>query len=274
MDSEDLSVREQDVGRVEQVRDLVVAWQIPISLMIVSAAVLVGTGRWSIPEAPDWLAQMLKVLILGIIPATVAGKTLIVDKFIPDPRATVLVVDPESGYPLDWWRVPGGIWEQRERGEYPEMEPPAGFFDYVVTALDWDDEQETLSVEGCNPEIASPVSVLARDGMLSELYRDLQHDRAELAELRATVESRALRIDRQNVNDLMEAVEHGTRFKGSAWDEIQTEQWSEDLRPDADQRERADQDGEPERDQGPTLNDLLSAAQGDSPSPQETPADD
>jgi len=261
VDSEDIHVREQDVSRAQKARETVSAWQIPISLIIISTAILIGTGRWSIPELPEWMAEALKVVILGIIPATLVGKILIVDKFMPDPRPKVLHVDPLSGFFLDWWRVPEGVWEQRERGEYPALDVPAGFFDYVVTEFQWDDDDETLRVEGCNPEIADPVSIMARDGALKEVYRSLQHDRAELLQLRATVESRALDIDQQNVNDLMEAVEHGARFGGSAWSTIQRDEWSEDLQPDADERERADTE-EPEQQDGPTLNDLLAAAHG------------
>jgi hypothetical protein len=190
------------------------------------------------------------------------------------PGERVLLVDPDSGLALDWWTVPTGVWRRRETGEYAEFEPPRGFFDYVVTSFEWDDDAETLSVEGCNPEVSNPTSIIARNGMLRETYQDLQHDRAELDELRATLESRALSIDRLAVNDLLEAVEHSARFGGSAWEEIQGSEWGQDLRPDADERDRADPEP-PEEDDRPTLGDMVDTATGaDAGGSREVSADD
>jgi len=265
MDSEDIKVSEEQISRVERLSSLIKDWQIPVALIVICVTILIATGRWSIPQIPEWLQQALTVLAVGIIPATLAGKVAVVDRYLPDPRMDVLEVDPENGMEITPWKVPSGLWDHRDRGRYPEFAPPAGPFDQVVTEISYDSEEESLSVEGCNPEIAEPVSIIARNGLLKEIYGSLQDDRAALSELQATLEAKALRIDQQNVNDLISAVEHGGRFGGSAWDEIQSEEWSEDLDGDADDRDRDD----PEPEEGPTLRDLLGAAKNG-----EAPADD
>jgi hypothetical protein len=224
---------------------LLVAYKVPITFAGICGAVLLLTGRAGIPSPPRWLQLVLQGFAVGIVPATFIGKVAIVDRFIPDDRRRVLELRmDEDGIKAEPWKVPRGAWDSRDRGELPALQPQHGKTDAVVTELDYLEDLENTRVEGCPEEIANPVDVLTRNGKLGEVYGELLTDRQELTRLRATIASKSVEWQGQNVNALLEAVEHGVAFEDTSMvDTLEREEWSGVDRADADDRdpERTDE---------------------------------
>lgn len=256
--SEDLSVPGKWESRADRVTYLLGQYRLHVLFIGLSAAILLGSGRWTLPTLPTWAALWLKTAALGILPLSIIGKRLVVDKYIPDSRLDVAVVDSET-LTIRGRKCPQGLWQQRERGDLPAYSPDRiGLFDHYVTEFNYDDETEALSVEGCPEEIANPVSVLGRNAKLREVYSDSLEYRSRLKELEATLETRQLEADAQNVMDLLEAVEHGGRFGGSALSTITGREGLSE--PDADERDAVGEEPEPERGDRVTLRELTETA--------------
>jgi len=268
---EDVRVSEGTVSTADRVVEMLKSYRVGVYLCLISLTVLLVTGRWSVPDLPPWLAKALTGYAIGIIPATIIGKKVVVDRFIPDSRLRVMEWDvPETvdlgentaltRLDVEIWRVPQGLWDSRERGRWPEWSP-GGRVDAVVTEFDYDAEAHSLSVEGLNPEISNPADLAVRDGRLSQIYETLLDARRELTRVEATIEAKALEIESNDVNGLIEAVEHGAAFETDTLDVLR----DTDLptrESTAEEHERPDSDeGEPE---GPTLQDVLAAANGSS----------
>jgi len=256
--SEDLSVPSKWESRADRVTYLLGQYRLHVLFIGLSVALLVGSGRWSLPTLPQWATLWLKTAALGIIPLSVIGKRAVVDKYVSDSRLDVAVVDSET-LTITGTKCPKGLWKDRERGDIPCYSPERlGLFDHYVTEFDYDEEEESLSVEGCPEEISNPLSVLGRNAKLKEVYRDSLEHRSRLKELEATLEARQLEADSQNVMDLLEAVEHGARFGGSALSTITAR---EDLsEPDADDREAVGEDPAPVESDRVTLRELAGTA--------------
>jgi len=255
----DIRVSEGKRGKLGAVADLLAEYKIGVYLCLIGVIALLVTGRWSIPSLPAWAERWLTGMTLGILPAIIGGKKLIVERFLPDTRHRVLVVDPEDLMSCRAVRVGRNLWANREAGEFPAFEPPRGNIDYVVTDLEYyrgdeDGQGARIEVEGCNEEIASPLDVIAIQGKLDEVYQDLLERDAELTRTEATIEAKTLEIDRENVNALITAVEHGTKFDTSPLDVIRDDHLAG---VDADEDDEPDVE-EPDRDDRPTLAEVLS----------------
>jgi hypothetical protein len=112
-----------------------------------------------------------------------------------------------------------------------------------VTEFQYHDDLDVVEIEGANEELADPTDVVARNGKLDEVYGDLQDKAARLTRLEATVESKALDIQRDNVNALLAAVEHGTQMSpGDVRETVHSDQWAS-LEGDADDRDPERSDG-------------------------------
>jgi hypothetical protein len=128
-----------------------------------------------------------------------------------------------------------------------------------VTEFHYSEEDHTLRVEGLNPEISNPADIAVRDGRLAEIYRSLLDARRELTRVEATIEAKALEIESNDVNALIQAVEHGAAFESGTLDTIRDVDLP-NREPDAEDLDRPDE-GE-DGPEGPTLRDVLSAADG------------
>ncbi len=217
--------------------------------------VLVASGRLGLPELPPWWSTVLEGVVIGAIPASVLAKYAIVDPWIPDPRHDVLVIEGEDGLEPSAEKVPRNTWERRHDGEFAPWQPPAGPFDYVVTRFEYLDDVDELVVEGVNPEIVNPLSIVARDGKLEEIFSDLQYKAAEFDRYKARERTRRIEYDREHVNALVAAVEHGLEFEPGTMEAIQEddEQRLEELAEG--QKETAGRVDEQE--ERPTLSEML-----------------
>lgn len=286
-EAEDLRVPESTPSRAEYVVELLKSYRVGVYLALLSTVALLISGRWSLPTLPSWLTLSLRGFAIGIIPATILGKKVVVERYLPDNRLKVMVWDvPEqerqqavedgravTRLDVDGKRVPRGLWADRENpSEWPVWNPP-GNVDAVVTRFEYDEESHELTVEGLNPEISNPADLAARDGRLAEVYGDLLSTVNDLARLEATIEAKTVEIERDNVNALLEAVEHGVSFETDALSTIKGQRWGDrDVTPD----ERDDPDeGGVEDDERPTLSDVIdSAEQARQPSPNGQAATD
>jgi hypothetical protein len=253
----DVRVEERTRSRVDRVVDLLAEYKIGVYICLLGAIALLITGRWQIPSLPAWAERTLLGITIGIIPSILLGKTLIVDRFLPDRRLRVLVVDPDNLMSCRALRVGRNLWETRETGEFRAFEPGDGNIDYVVTELDYrrgdeDGQGARLRVEGCNDEIANPLDVIATQGKLNQVYQDLLERDAELTRTEATIEAKTLEIDRENVNALITAVEHGTKFETNPLDVIRADEF--DSVDDVDDPDVE----EPDPDDRATLAEVLS----------------
>jgi hypothetical protein len=258
----DVRVEQETRSRIDYVVDLLAEYKIGVYLTIISVTVLVATGRWSIPSLAPWQERVLTGFSLLILPSIILGKKAIVEKFIPDTRYKVLEIDPDRNMAIRGVKLGRRLWETRETGEYPAFAPPAGNIDFVVTSLTYHPSDEDgpegayLDVEGCNPEIANPVNLLALEGKLDDVYNELLIESKKLTQTEATLESKALEIDKLNVNAMMEAIEHGARFESDALSVIQSEPLGGSDDDDRGDDEQAADEAEP--DERPTLAEVLS----------------
>lgn len=266
---EDVEVPGRALTTSEKAVELLKSYRVGVYLCLIAVTALLLSGRWSIPSLPPWLAKALTGYAIGIIPATILGKKVVVDRFIPDTRLRVMEWDvPETvdlgehttvtELDVELWKVPQGLWDSRERGRWPEWSP-SGSLDAVVTDLDYSEENHQLTVEGLNPEVSNPADLAVRDGRLGVVYENLLDSRRELTRVEATLEAKALEIESNDVNALIEAVEHGAAFETGTLDTIRDVDLP-NREPDAEDLDSPDSDGgEPE---GPTLRDVLDATQG------------
>lgn len=257
----DMDVRESVPPRFEDKYDrlayLLAEYKLPVSAALLVGGFVVLTGRAQVPDIPPWAKLALQGFALGIIPATILGKKLVVDKFMPDNAVKVALVDFEDGVrTIDAKRVPPTVWQDRKRGEWPELAPDEGEADWLVTELEWHADLQQLEVEGVNPELVDPTELIGTQGKLEEIYGDLLDQATKLTRMEATLSTKAQQIERQNVNALVAAMEHGLAFNpGDTQEIVKGEEWGE-LGVDADDREeRSDTPDETLR----TLSDELEA---------------
>lgn len=224
---------------------LVTEYKVAVMISGLAAVALLATGRWNLPNLPEWARMFLRGM-LATVPALFLGKVLIVDRFMPDPRLKVAVINPRDGVGIDAKRVTNGVWRNRNRGKWQELQPDRGPFDYVVSEFRWDDTEKKLSVEGVNPELTDAVEMIAVDSKIEEIYTTLMDDRHKLIALINTLEAKAVEYDKKQSMAILESIEHGTTYNPQAgvseiFDKAGIE---EDLRdpPDADDTDPRDTD--------------------------------
>jgi hypothetical protein len=256
----------------DRVTYLLAEYRMGVYLALVAAVVLVATGRWSIPELPPQVGLALTGFAIGIIPATIIGKVAVVDRYMDSPKVNVAVVDPQDGVLVDAHEVPPGLWENRRRGEHPALRCRRGAVDWVVTEFEFLEDVSVLKVEGANPELADPVSIVATEGKLEEIYNDLLGDSKELTRLRATMKSKATRAEQAHANALLAAYEYGTSFNpGDTSSIVDADDWSDKREADAEDKDpaRSDDPGEDrvfQLDMGEAMDDLAgNGANGNEP---------
>lgn len=228
---------------------LAAEYRMGVYLAALAVGALVVTGRWTVPELPPQLALGLQGFAIGIVPATVVGKVLIVDKFLSVERVRVAEVDPRDGARVDAHMVPPSLWEERERGEHPAMRLQGGEgADWAVTRLEYLEDVGELHVEGCNPELADPTSLISRDGKLEEIYSELLDTAHEHVRLKATLQSKAQQVEEAHANALVASYEYATAYSpGDTAQIVDEDAWS-DAMPDADDRDPARSDDPMGRD--------------------------
>lgn len=246
-------------GHADRAAYLLAEYKYGVYLTVAALTVLVASGRLGLPALPAWWSTVLEGVALAAIPASVVAKYAIVDPWIPDPRLDVLILKDDEGLSPHSQKVPRPTWERRNKGEFSAWNPPTGPYDAVVTRFEYLEDVDELVVEGVNPEIANPINILAKNGMLEEVYQDLQYQAAELDRLKARERSRRIEYDSQHVNALMGAVEHGLEFDPGTMEAI-LEDDDEPGEIGADEREADRTDDVEDR---PTLNDVLPIEAGD-----------
>lgn len=169
----------------------------------------IGTGRLSV-DVPDPIRLGLIGMAVGIIPAVFVGFRLI-DRWLPDPRIKVLLFDPD-GPRIDPIRIPRQLWQRREVIDMPVWAIDKGETDAIVTDLDYIDATDTLKIRGVNPELADPVSMVARDERLSKTYGDLIETVRELKAQEMTEAARQVEVEESVIDDLIATVEQGALF--------------------------------------------------------------
>lgn len=237
---------------------LVAEYKIGVYLAIVAGTILIASGRVGLPSIPPELAWGLRWFAIGILPAMVLGKKLVVEPWIPDPRLKVLEVDLSGNVvEVDGHLCPRSVWEARNRGRHAALSPDEGLYDYVVTSFEWDDDLKQLSVEGANEELADPLEQVAVQNKVEHIYNDLLDRAVELEQLQATERMRRMQIEERVVNALIGAVEHGLELDTGATEEIVKQSREDEAasKVDADRRDRSSRTDEPAETR--TLSDMV-----------------
>jgi hypothetical protein len=241
------SVPPRFTSNADRLTYLLVKYRAALVLAAAAATVLFVTGRFNVPELPPQVGLALQGFALGIVPATLLGKILVVDRYMSSDELRVAVVDPRDGGVVDAWNVPPQLWEDRRRGESPAMKLNGTGADWAVTELEYLDDVDELAVEGVNPELADPISIIARDGKLDEIYTELLDTARRYTRLKATAQSKAQQIEKANANALLAAHEYSTSFNpGDTGKIVDEDAWSEHS-PTADDKDPARSDDPSER---------------------------
>lgn len=200
-------------GLSDRVTFLLAEYRTAVYVAIAAGALAVFTGRLGIPAVPSVVGLGLRIIAVGIVPAT-AGAYLVVDRYVPDPRQNILILNPtDDGYTVGTAKVPSDLWDAREHEDNKPVMRPAGPFDAIVTRLEFDSELGRLTVEGANPEVADPVEVIAKNGKLNETFGELEAAAADLERIKATATTRERRVEKKIINAVIGAVETGSSIK-------------------------------------------------------------
>lgn len=229
MDVPSPSVPPRFDGASDRVAYLLAEYRMGVYAAAVTVAVLVLSGRWGVPTIPPWLSDWMVAFAIGILPSMAAGKILIVDKFIPDPRQKVLEIrldDDRSLVEMRPHRVPSDLWGEREHEHGEPVLEPEGPVDAVVSRFEYDDALTQIRVRGMNRELADPVDMLVSQGRLGEIYSGLLETQREHQQLKTTLTLRQQQMEERLVNALVGAVEQGTAFEPSS-DIIRDEMFSD-----------------------------------------------
>lgn len=243
-------------GHADRAAYLLAEYKYGVYLAVISTVILVATGRMGLPQLPEWWHTVLEGVAIGALPAAIVAKVAIIDPWVPDPRYDVLVIEGENGLLPQSKKVPRNTWERRHDGEFDPWEPPAGPYDFVVTRFEYLEDVDELVVEGCNPEIVNPLSIISRNGMLEEIFEELQYTAAEYQRYKARERSRRIEYDEKHINALFAAIEHNLEFEPGTIEAIQQndEERLEEIEDGTDETigERSD-----EQEPRPSLNDVL-----------------
>lgn len=239
-------------------------YRIPVTLAAIAAAVGVATGTFETPALPAWLPLFATGVASGLIPAAVIS-TVIVSKLVPDPRPRVLLIDPDPTASDGWieiekYAVPADVWDERNGGEIPPLNISnvPGSVDYVVTRLDWEENTQTLLVEGANEELADPLSIVARNQRLTETFENMLESQMELERYRANESRRAIEIEKETVNAVLAALDAGTSINPDDPRDVIDMDLGEPADPEAVSVSEAERPGAVDRaaaDQTPRAND-------------------
>jgi len=209
----DISLPPQFEGTGDRIAYLLAEYRLAVYVALGAGALAVFTGRLGIPAVPSFVGLVLQITAIGIVPVTV-GAYVVVNRYVPDPRRDVLVLDPnQDGYTIGTAQVPSELWSSREHVADKPVMHPAGKFDAVVTQLDYDDEINRLQVEGANPEIADPANVIATNGKLDETFGELDAAAADLERIKATATTRERNVEKRIINAVIGAVESGSSIE-------------------------------------------------------------
>lgn len=250
-DKDDIPPRFED--HADRAAYLFAEYKYGVYIAVAAGTILVASGRVGLPTIPPVVGWFLKWSVVGILPAMWAGKVLIVDRWIPDPRYRVLEIDTENKMSLKPHMVPKSLWRQRKRGEHSALKPDEGFFDYVVTEYQHDEELGTLTIEGANQELVDPVGMVATQNKIDTIYGELLGKAADLERIEASERMRRFQVEEQVVNSLIGAVEHGLEFEPGTTEEIVRDLDETEVgASDKDRGARTD-----EIEERPTLSDML-----------------
>lgn len=209
----DVSLPPQFEDTGDRIAYLLAEYRLAVYVALGAGALAIFTGRLGIPAVPSFLSIVLQITAIGIVPVTV-GAYAVVNRYVPDPRREVLVLNPsDDGYTIGTARVPSDLWSSREHVADKPVMHPAGKYDAVVTRLDYDDEISRLQVEGANPEIADPVNVIATNGKLDETFDELDAAAADLERIKATATTRERNVEKKIINGVIGAVESGSSIE-------------------------------------------------------------
>jgi hypothetical protein len=237
-------------SRTDDLRETISENSLPVAVGML--ILTFGVVRYGIP---GWIITIGLGLVYGLIPAYILG-IYVVQKTFPDTRREVIEIDlsdDDDSISARSWFVPEKVWRNRRRGERPEIYPEHGAH-AIVTELEDLEGLNQIRVEGANRDLADPVSIIKRDSKLKEIEENLI-DQAERADkLEATLRSKALEIQRENVHSLLAAVEKGTQMDpGAVQNSIEGIELDLDVSPGDPEIEKAQPDRilEPEGEEQP-----------------------
>ena len=245
-------------GKWDRATYLLDSYKLPITAALLVVGVIVWMDGLPAVEVPAWVRPLGLGIIYGAIPAYVVG-LWIVSKFFPDPREEVieLNLNDDGAIVARSWFVPSDVWDNRQQGERPVLNPDLGA-EAVCSELENLSDINRVSVEGANEELANPVSIVSRQSRLEQVEETLLDKAEDYDKLEATVRTRALDIQSENIHALLAAVEQGTQMEPSAVSEAFEDDLVSFDSPGAEARENGKREQENGEGEAPDLLSLLS----------------
>jgi hypothetical protein len=223
-------------GRASGAVDRLSTWSSNNQELSLGLLVALGAGIYLF-GIPGWVSTIALGLFYGIVPSVLVGG-YIVKRFFPDDRHEIIELNPSNESDqteAKSWLVPRDVWDNRKQGErscYADIQGAEA----IVSELEPMEDINRIRVEGCNEELADPVSTITRDGKLDKIYGDLIERAEERDKIVATVRADALEMQRSITHDIMAAVESGTAMEpGSIEESLSNIDMDTQLSPSDDQ---------------------------------------
>ena len=185
-------------------------YKLAVYITLIAGIGLIGTNFTGF-NVPPILTFAFKAFLIGIIPLTLIGKVLIVDRYMSKRMKRVLAYNPKDGIVPEIIFVPPPIWKNRKSNSLPVRKSnTTDMIDYEVEFCEFDESENQLYVGGINEEIADPVDIIVRNERLNKVYDDLLKSRQKLKRLEGTLKTKKFEMQEANFNAVIEAVEKGT----------------------------------------------------------------
>lgn len=193
-------------------------YRVPVTLSVLAGAILVGSGRWRLPQAPSWMTEALIPIVILAIPTYAIWRS-ISQKVVNRDSVTVL----EYGGPADdprVWRVPPETWANRTvEGSVDAHRPDSGSV-WKAYSVEWMDDISELRVRGVWTDLASPGELFASQKKFNAIYTDMTAAMIQSSALTARVSEAGVSMYDQALVDILEMSENGRLPEGIAPSEI------------------------------------------------------
>jgi hypothetical protein len=210
LDNTSVKIEQKSSSVLETVKFILTEYKLAVYITLIAGIGFVGTNFTGF-TVPPIVKFAFKAFLIGIIPLTLLGKVLIVDKYMSKRMKRILAYNPKDGLVPDIIFVPPPIWKNRKSNDLPVRKcNDADMIDYEVEFCEFDEDENQLYVGGINEEIANPVDIAIKNGRLKEVYNELLKDRQKLKRLEGTLKTKRFEMQENNFNAIIEAVEKGT----------------------------------------------------------------
>ena len=244
-------------------------YKLAVYIAFIAGVAIFGSAIGNI-TLPPIVRTALQMLAIGIIPATLIGKILIVDRFMSKRMKRVMEYNPKDRMRSSVTFVPPPIWKNKKIDDLYVRNRDDGLIDADVKTLHYNKEENQLYVEGLPKDFAKPEDIATQEGKLDEVFNDAIHIRQKHQRLVGTLKSKHLDIQKDNINSIIGMIEKGTTLQNDNSMNFELDEDLEQFTPNGnsgsiDNNEDEDEDeNENEDEQRKTLREIEKMKNGDS----------